>query len=204
MIFSPWRIEFLRSRAWVTPTEPQQHKLHQLTCHRSEHFNHSYVQIFHLCIYMCLFVLPSFESNEKRGFSLNTKYFWGLSLYRPADESPCQEGRLSVCGAAFLMALFAFTCDKTHTIHSHGICFGLNFGLEKDTVMYPTPSSFCSQSKPVGSHITSLTAHSGPIRLIKGIKDWEGFYETQCLKVGYFPQIFNSLLGSFKGRVLPC
>lgn len=69
----------------------------------------------------------------------------------------------------------------------------MNFGLEKDTLMYLT---FCS---PVGSHITSLTAHSGPIRLIKAIKNREGFYETLCLKVGYFPQIFNTLLGSFKG-----
>ncbi len=47
---------------------------------------------FFIYVFMCLFVLPSFESNEKRGFSLNTKYFWGLSLYRPADESSCQEG----------------------------------------------------------------------------------------------------------------
>lgn len=116
---------------------------------------------------------------------------------------PAKRGAVSLWHCFSDGFICVFTCDKTHTIRSCSICFRLNFGLEKDTLMYLTPSSFCSPYKPVGSHITSLTAHSGPIRLIKAVKNWEGFYETSCLKVGYFPQIFNTLLGSFKGWVLP-
>lgn len=43
-VFPSW------SLGLVTATEPQLHKLHQLTCHRTEHFSCSHVQIFHLCI----------------------------------------------------------------------------------------------------------------------------------------------------------
>lgn len=45
---------------------------------------------------------------------------------------------------------------------------------------------FFVQSMPVGSYIMRITAHSGPVRLLKPIKNWEGFYETLCLKQGWF------------------